>query len=76
MTRFRVREWFSGYDVLDTVTDESAWMSDGVDVLFDEDGESIMCGTEEFRQLWENALNEYPDETLEAYFPEQYDLES
>lgn len=72
--RFKVIEHFNGYAVEDTITGEEAWMSDGVDVFDDERGLEI--GTEEFRKAWEDDLNNYPSETLEAYFPEQYAKEN
>jgi hypothetical protein len=72
--RFKVNEYSSGYMVEDTETGDEVWMGDGVDV-FDDDSR-LEVGTEEFRKSWEDMLNMNPDETLEAYFPEQYDKET
>ena len=45
-------------------------MSDGVDCLFDDNGEPLSPGTDGFIQAWEDALNSDEQETLAAYFPE------
>mgnify|MGYP000062265692 CR=1 FL=1 len=45
-------------------------MGDGVDTLFDDDGEALSPGTESFRKSWEEDLNRSAHETLEAYFPD------
>jgi hypothetical protein len=76
--RFAVIEYSSGYEVMDRVTNQTAWMSDGVDVMTsdDPDAPAPEIGTEEFRAAWEAALNDSADETLEAYFRAQYDIES
>jgi hypothetical protein len=74
--RFIVTEYLTGYELTDLVTDETHWLSDGVDVLFDENDEPISPGTEDFRQLWEDVLNEPFSETLEACFPQQAEKES
>lgn len=74
--RFRVLEWSNGFEVEDLDTGETAWMSDGVDVLFDENDEPISPGTEGFVERWEAALNASEDETLEAYFYETWQEEA
>ena len=74
--RFQVIEYSSFYAVYDTQTGNEYPMSDGVDSLFTQTGKSIKPGTEYFRETWERSLNENPDETLEAYFPEQFDIEA
>ena len=43
-------------------------MSDGVDVLFDQDEKAISPGTEGFTDKWAESLNDSPSETMEAYF--------
>lgn len=73
--RFRVVEYTSHYVVWDTKTDRQHPMSDGVDVLTTATGRSMRPGSEYFRRAWERSLNENPNETLEAYFPEQFNKE-
>lgn len=70
LPEFTVIEYSSFYAVRQNSTGDEHPMGDGVDVLLDEDCKSIMCGTEEFRQLWEDALNADATSTREAYFPE------
>ena len=67
--RFRVIEHFNGYELEDIKTKRTHWLSDGVDVLSDEEGHSIPPGTEFFRKLWEEQFNSWIEGTLEAYFP-------
>ena len=74
--RFKVIEYSSFYAVLDTVTGEEHPMGDGVDTLFKENGKAMSPGSEWFRLCWQRWLNESPEETLEAYFPETYQKES
>jgi hypothetical protein len=74
--RFEVVEFSTGFAVRDTVTGQQQWMGDGVDTLFDEEGKSLSPGTEAFRKTWEEGLNETPDETLEAYFPDTHRKET
>lgn len=69
---FRVNEFSSGFEVEHIPTGKTHWMSDGVDVLFDENDKALSPGDPDFRQKWEDALNEDAMTTLEAYFPEEY----
>jgi len=71
--RFVVNEYSSGYEIEDTKTGKTHWLSDGVDVFFDYDDETSIpeVGTEEFRQMWEDSFNADVETTLEAYFPEE-----
>jgi hypothetical protein len=68
MPRFAVVEYSSGFAVRDTATGREAWMGDGVDTLFDEEGEALWPGTPGFVEAWEAALNADEAETWEAYF--------
>lgn len=74
--RFTVVEYSSHYAVRDNQTDTEHPMGDGVDALTDGDGNSLPCGTEEFRQLWEDSLNSSAAETAEAYFPKEPETQS
>lgn len=76
--RFECVEHFNCYAVKDRITGDEASMSDGVDVFGpDDDGNpGPKIGTEAFRKAWEDELNSTPDETLEAYFPEQHAREN
>jgi len=73
--RFKVVEYSSDYAVVDTKTGEEAWMGDGVDTLFTPTGKAMSPGTEYFRRMWERDLNWDYFDTLEAYFPETFDVE-
>lgn len=68
--RFKVIEYSGGYELLDTKTGQSHWLSDGVDSLFTSTGKSMIPGTEYFRKTWERTFNWNIQETLEAYFNE------
>lgn len=74
--RFSVVEHASGFEVVDKVTGESRWMSDGVDALTDEAGQALSPGTPGFTRKWAELLNQNPPETLESYFPGQYAKEA
>jgi len=76
MPLFSVIEYSSFFAVRHNPTGHEHPMGDGVDVLFDEDDKAISPGTPGFVEKWEHALNEMPDETLEAYFPEEVENES
>jgi hypothetical protein len=76
MGRFQVVEYSSHFSVRDTLTGQEASMGDGVDTLFDADGKPLTPGTPGFVEAWAEALNESEDETLAAYFPDQYERES
>lgn len=76
MGRFQVIEYLSHFAVRDTQTGQERPLGDGVDVLFDADGNSISPGTPDFCEQWAEALNADEGETLMAYFPEPEDLAS
>lgn len=67
---FHVIEYSSGFAVRHRESGEEHWMSDGVDVMFDEDDHALSPGSEGFVRKWEDAMNEPGSETLEAYFPQ------
>lgn len=47
-------------------------MGDGTDTdWYDEHGNILDVGTPEFLAAWETSLNDYPDDIMEAYFPDQ-----
>lgn len=66
---FSVIEYASFYAVRHNPSGKEAHMGDGVDAIFDENEEAIPAGDARLIPAWEKALNESPDETLEAYFP-------
>jgi len=86
--RFIVREFSGGYDVLDYDTGDAHWLSDGVDVISldppdDYANEEVpLCGwtcyagTFGLHMHWEHSLNGDYDQTLEAYWPDQYEKET
>lgn len=74
--RFLVVEYSSFYAVRDKETGKEHPMGDGVDTLSTRTGKMMRPGSEYFRKSWQRFLNESPDETLEAYFPEQYKKEA
>jgi hypothetical protein len=74
--RFQVIEYSSFFAVHDTVTGEEHPMGDGVDTLFTATGKAKSPGSKGFIREWQKALNSSESETLEAYFPEQYDKEN
>jgi hypothetical protein len=67
--RFRVEEFSMGFAVADLVTGLSHWLSDGVDVLFDEDDNAISPGTEGFCEAWAATFNAEPWVTMDVYWP-------
>ena len=73
MGRFQVMEYLSHFAVRDLVTGQERPMGDGVDVLFDDEGDGISPGTPGFCDLWAEVLNTDQSEVLEAYFPELRD---
>ena len=75
MGRFHVVEYLSFFAIRDTVTGQERPMGDGVDTLFDADGDSISPGNVGFCEAWAEALNAAEAETMEAYFPELRDQE-
>lgn len=73
---FRVFEYSTGYVLKHVKSGQERWLGDGVDTLFDRNGRALTPGTERFRLTWERVLNENPDETMEAYFPELHKKEN
>jgi len=67
---FRVDEYSSGFEVEHIPTGQSHWMSDGVDALSSDDGQSWKPGTPGFREAWEHILNEDASTTYDSYFPD------
>jgi hypothetical protein len=61
--RFKVNEFSSGFELEDTVTGKTHWLSDGVDAI-----EGMTPGDDKFVETWEKSFNDNEDETLEAYF--------
>jgi hypothetical protein len=76
MGRFIVVEYSSFFAVRDTHTGQEHPLGDGVDTLFDAEGNALIPGTPGFCEAWAEALNADEAETLEAYFEQQYDKES
>jgi hypothetical protein len=75
MGRFIVIEYHSFFAIRDTRTGNERLLGDGVDSLFDADGNGISPGTPGFCQAWADALNADECETFEAYFTEPVDQE-
>jgi len=76
--RFVVHEQMSGFRVEDTETGEDHWLSDGVDCVPDPGGgelDMLPPGGELFCLLWAEQFNEDVAQTLEAYWPDQYEKE-
>jgi hypothetical protein len=71
MGRFTVIEYLSFFAVRDTETGQERPIGDGVDTLFDADGDSISPETPSFCEQWAEALNADQAETMAAYFPDQ-----
>lgn len=71
--RFKVVEHFNGYELLDTLTNKTAWLGDGVDVITLSNGKVMSPGTAKFIIHWEWHLNLSPASTLAAYFPGKED---
>lgn len=72
---FSVIEYVSFFAVRHNPTGKEHPMGDGVDTLFDENDHALSPGTDGFVEKWEDALNATPDETLEAYFPDESEAE-
>jgi hypothetical protein len=66
---FRVDEHYNGFELVHIASDHTHWLSDGVDVLYDEFDHAIAPG-EAFCKAWALQFNSNVDETLEAYFPD------
>ncbi len=67
-----IREYLAGFAIEfnpSKPNGKAHWLSDGVDMMFTEDGESISPGTHEW---WQAAYHWLGNETelMEAYFPE------
>lgn len=69
---FSVIEYASFFAVQHNLTGKKHPMGDGVDSLFTPTGRSMSPGAKRFRAEWERQLNSDADQTLEAYFPEEY----
>jgi hypothetical protein len=67
---FSVIEYSSFFAVRHNPSGEEHPMGDGVDTLFDEDGNALSPGTFGFIEAWEEVLNADVRSTLEAYFPQ------
>lgn len=67
---FSVKEYFSFFAVRHNPSGEERCMGDGVDSLFDSEGESLKPGTPGFVEAWEDSLNADTTSVMEAYFPE------
>lgn len=67
---FEVIEYSSFFAVRHIPSGEEHSMGDGVDTLFDEDGEALSPGMPGFIETWSDVLNEDEQTTLEAYFPQ------
>lgn len=74
--RFNAVEYVSGFAVQDTVSGEEHWIGDGVDMLSDKRGRMLSPGSKGFLRKLQRSLNESESETLEAYFPEVYEIEA
>jgi hypothetical protein len=64
----RVHEWSNGYEIENVITGETHWMSDGVDMLFNENCEAYSPGTIKFNSVMQKMLDACEDEYMEAYF--------
>lgn len=67
---FEVVEYVSFFAVRHVATGKEHPMGDGVDSLFDLDGNAVTPGTEGFCDWWTKELNANIYDTYEAYFPE------
>jgi len=70
MPMFSVIEYSSFFAVRHNPSGDEHPMSDGVDALFDGEGQALVPGTSGFIETWADALNADEQETLEAYFPQ------
>lgn len=71
---FEVIEYSSFFAVRHNPSGEEHPMGDGVDTLFNEDGEALSPGTPDFIETWTEALNQDEQTTLEAYFPQYLEV--
>ena len=67
---FSVIEYSSFFALRHNPSGDEHPMGDGVDSLFDEDGNALKPGTPHFVETWEQVLNADEQTTLEAYFPQ------
>ena len=72
--RFQVIEYSAGFNVIDTKSGANHWLGDGVNHDFGTIEKPLTVGMPGFKEAWELDLNNNP-ETLEAYFPEQFEKE-
>ena len=70
---FAVIEHFNGFSLRHLPSGEEHWLSDGVDVIFDAEGNALSPGDPEMIERWTEIFNVMPSETLEAYFPQFMD---
>lgn len=66
---FTVIEYASHFAVRHNPSSDEQSMGDGVDTLFDEEGNALQPDTPGFVEVWQETLNEDEISTLEAYFP-------
>jgi hypothetical protein len=67
---FEVVEYHSFFAVRHKPSGMERPMGDGVDALFDSDGEAVSPGSPGFCEDWAAMLNEMPSDVLAAYFPD------
>ena len=67
---FDVISYTSFYAVQHNPSGDQHPLGDGVDSVFDEEGNALVPGTPGFIPAWADALNSDPQETLEAYSPQ------
>jgi hypothetical protein len=64
---FEVGEFSSGFQLLHVASGLTHWLGDGTDVNVRDE---LKPGEDGFREHWEEMLNQNPEETAEAYFPD------
>ncbi len=67
---FSVIEYSSFFAVRHNPSGDEHPMGDGVDTLFDVDGNALSPGDADFVETWERVLNENVWDTLGVYFPQ------
>lgn len=67
---FSVVEYSTHYTIRNNKNGVERGIGDGIDTIFDEDGEAYSPGTKEFLEKLEDSLNSNDNEVMEAYFPE------
>lgn len=70
-----VHEYVIGYEIEHIPSGKTHWMSDGVDMFFNENAEAISPGTAEFNNAMQVDISSYGGyrDYMEAYFPEEND---